>query len=171
MISNSDWLSNDKRFREAYAPTVLIMVLWRQIYDADAYANAGSTPYFNKQVMDNTYQFIFNTGIFAADCWEWNKWAADDNMLPHFKVFFVAVHRDWRLLIQNKTGAPYGAAYNATANLYDGYLQQETVDAIANLEIATASYRAAIAQITSTVERLTADLVILNSKLVTALQT
>ena len=44
------------------------------------------------------------------------------------------------------------------------------VDAIANLATATASDRAAIAQLTATFERLTVDLIILNTKLATALQ-
>ena len=156
VISNSDWLANDKQFREAYAPTVPIKFVWRHIDDAVVYSDAGSTPYFNKQVVENAYQLVLNTGIFAADFWEWNKRAADDKTLPHLKVFFAASHRDWRLLIQNETGSPYGAAHNATANLDDGYLQQETVDAIANLATATASDRVTIAQLTSTVKGLTA---------------
>ena len=67
-------------------------------------------------------------------------------------------------------GAPYGSAHNATANPDNGYLQQETVDSIANLSRATASDRATIAKITSTVTRLTADLATVNEKLVVYLQ-
>ena len=52
--------------------------------------------------------------------------------------FFAVAHREWRILLQNETGTPYGAAHNATARPYDGYLHQETVDAIANLVTATA---------------------------------
>ena len=74
-------------------------------------------------------------------------------------------------MILNKTGDPHGAAHNATANSDDGYLQKETVDAIANLELATASDRADITQLTSTVERLTAELVTVNANLVTVPQT
>ena len=74
---------------------------------------------------------------------------------PTLQGFFAAAHREWRLLLRNETGTPYGAAHNATAHLYDGYLQQETVDAIANLATATAINLAAIAQLTATVKRLT----------------
>ena len=70
VISNSEWLANDKRFRKAYAPTVPIEVAWQQIDDAVAYTDAGYTPYSSKQVVDNAYQLVFNTGIFAADCWK-----------------------------------------------------------------------------------------------------
>ena len=86
-------LANDKRFREAYSPTVPIEVAWRQIDNAVAYANAVSAPYSSKQAMDNAYQLVFNTGIFAAHCREWNKKAADDKTLPNLKVFFASAHR------------------------------------------------------------------------------
>ena len=76
-ISNADWLANNNCFCEPYSPTVPIEVSWRQIDNAVAYANAGSTTYSSKQVVDNTYQLVFNTGIFAADFWEWNNKAAD----------------------------------------------------------------------------------------------
>ena len=69
VICNSDWLANDKRFCKAYAPTTPIEVVWRQIDDTVAYADAGSTHYSNKQVVDNTYQMVFNTGILSADFW------------------------------------------------------------------------------------------------------
>ena len=64
--------------------------------------------------MDNAYQLMFNTGIFAADCREWNKKAVENKTLPHLKVFFVAAHREWRLSLQNETSTPYGATHNAT---------------------------------------------------------
>ena len=114
---------------------------------------------------------MFRTGIFSVDFQECNKRLAADKTLPHLKFFFAAAHREWRLSIQNKTGAPYGAAHNATVNPDDGCLQQEAVDAITNLEIATASNFAAIAQLTATVTRLATELATVNTKLVVAFQT
>ena len=67
VISNAYCLANDKRFHKAYTSTVPIEVAWRQIDDTVVYANAVSTPSSNKQVVDNAYQLVFNTGIFAAD--------------------------------------------------------------------------------------------------------
>ena len=61
--------------------------------------------------------------------------------------------------------------HNATARSDEGYIQQETVDTIANLATATASDRAAIAQLMATVERLTAELVTVNTNIVADLQT
>ena len=145
VISNADLLENEKRFRKPYSPTILIEVAWRQIDAAVAYADARSTPYSSKQVTDNSYQFVFNTGNFAAYCREWNQRASDNKTLAHLKVFFAATHREWRLLLQNETVTSYGFAHNATAHPDNGYLQQETVDAIADLATATASDCAAIA--------------------------
>ena len=76
VIANAEWFGNDKRFREAYTPTDPIKVLWCHINNTVAYVDANSTPYSPKQVVDNTYQLVFNTGIFTAGCREWNKWAA-----------------------------------------------------------------------------------------------
>ena len=95
----------------------------------------------------------------------------DDKTLPHLKVFFAAANREWRISIQNETGAPYGAANNTTARQDNRYLQQETVDAITNLATATASDCAAIKYLTSTVERLMVEVVTVNAKLVTDPQT
>ena len=171
VISNADWLENENRFREPHSPSVPIEIAWQQIYDAVAYTDAGSTIYSSKKVKDNSYQLVFNTGIFAADCREWNQRTSDNKTLPHLKIFFVDAHREWRLSLKNETGTPYSALHNSNTRPDDGYLQQETVGDIANLATATASDRAAIAQLTATVERLTAELVTVNTKLVAALQT
>ena len=114
---------------------------------------------------------MFNTGIFAADFREWNQRTADNKTLPHLKILFAAAHMDWRLLMQNETGTPYGAAHNATASPDDRYLQQETVEAIANLATSTARNCSSITQLTAMVKRLTAEFDTVNTKLVVKLQT
>ena len=171
VIYNANWVENNKRFCKPYLPSVPSEIAWRKIDDALAYADAGSTPYSSKQVTDNAYQLVFNTGIFAADFREWNQRTTDNKTLSDLKTFFVAAHRDWRLLLHIETGTLYVAAHNATACPDIRYLQQETVDAIANLATATASNCAAIAQLTDMVERLTSELVTLNTKLIVALKT
>ena len=87
VISNADWLENNKHLREPYSPSVPIEVAWRQINYAVVYANAGSTPYSSNQVTDTAYQLVFNMGIFVADCRELNQRASDNKALPHLKVF------------------------------------------------------------------------------------
>ena len=92
MITNVDWLANDKHLLEAYSPINPIEVVWQKINDAVAYDDAGSTPYSTKQVIENVYHLVFNTGIFAADFWEWNKRAAADKWVPHLYVLFAVTH-------------------------------------------------------------------------------
>ena len=67
-------------------------------------------------MIDNALQLVFNPGVSAADCWEWNKQAVREKNLPHLKVFFDATHREWHLSPQNETVAPYEAPHNSTAN-------------------------------------------------------
>ena len=101
LITNADWLANNKRFCKAYAPTNPIEVVCRHIDDTVMYADSGYTPYSTKQGVDNAYQLVFNMEIFAANFWKWNKRAAVEKTTPHLKVFFAAARREWRLLIQN----------------------------------------------------------------------
>ena len=93
VITNADWIVNNKLFHKAYAPTDPIKVVWFQINDAVTYADSGSTPYFTNQVVDHVYQIVFNAGMVTADCQEWNKRVAVDKTIPHLKVFFAASHR------------------------------------------------------------------------------
>ena len=106
-------------------------------------------------MIDNAYQLVFNTGVFAADCWEWNKRAIDDKTLPHIKL----------LALQNETGAPYRAAHNATANPDNMYLHQDMVDAIAELVTSTESEGKEIAQFTATDAIIIMELATMNEKL------
>ena len=92
VITNTNWIENDKRSREAYDPIESITLVWWQIDNTVAYANAGSTSYYNKQVVDNTYQIVFNTGVLTADCWTWNKRKEEDKNLPQLEVIFAAAH-------------------------------------------------------------------------------
>ena len=68
VILNANFLANNKCFRELYLPIVSIEIVWRQIDNSVAYADAGLMLYSSKQVADNAYQLMLNTGIFAAGC-------------------------------------------------------------------------------------------------------
>ena len=170
MITNAECVPNGKRFCKAYAPTNPIEVIWRQINDTVKYTNTGSMPYSIKQVIDNAYQLVFHTGVLAAACQEWNRHAAVGKMLPHLRVFFAASHWEWRLLLQNKTSSTYGAAHNTNTKPEDGYLQQDTVDAIKKLVKATESDRGAIMQLTVTTMILTTELTTVKKKFIVDIQ-
>ena len=48
VITNAEWIANNKRFFNVYDPTNPIEVFWRHIDDVAAYAYSGSTPYSRK---------------------------------------------------------------------------------------------------------------------------
>ena len=101
VIANVDLLADDKHFGEAYSPTNPIEVLWIHSNEVVVYTDSGLGPYSSNQVIDNTFQLVLNTDVFASDCQEWNKRAAGKKTLPHIKVFFATSQREWRLSIQN----------------------------------------------------------------------
>ena len=88
VIINAEYLANDKRVCKGYAPTNPTKVIWRHIDDAVTYGDAGSMPYSIKQVIDNIYHLLFNTGEFVADFWEWNKRAVGIKNAPPSQSFF-----------------------------------------------------------------------------------
>ena len=55
---------------------------------------------------------------------------------PPSQSVFAIPHMQWRILFQNKIGSPYGAVQNFNTNPDDGYIHQDTVDAITNLATA-----------------------------------
>ena len=171
VISNADWPMNYKRLHEAYYPTDPIKVMWWHINNAVSYDSNGSTPYPTMKIVNNSYHLILNADVFAVVCWEWNNQTVVVKTLPHLKVFFIADKKEWRPLIQNKMGTPYGAVHNATENTDDGYIHQDTVDAISKLATATAINRMEIAQLKSIIISLTKNLTTVNQKLLVDLQT
>ena len=66
--------------------------------------------------------------------------------------------------------APHGPTLKSPANLDDGYLHQDTMDAILNLAIAKVSDRTFIAQLTVTVARLMMEIDMVNDKIIISLQ-
>ena len=48
VITNVDWIANNKHFRKAYTPTDPIKVVWCQIDDAVVYVYSRVTPYSSK---------------------------------------------------------------------------------------------------------------------------
>ena len=90
--------------------------------------------------------------------------------LDQIQFFFATAHQELRDSQATIAGAGYHAAnlvYHQAANQV--YLQ-ETFDAIAKLDTATASNRASVATLTATNGNLTAALTLGNNKLVTPLQ-
>ena len=110
--------------------------------------------------------------MFAEDYKLWRRRAAGDKNWQQFKTYFIMDHQELR----ESQKTLQGAGYHATNNTFvqtsdDSDLKQETADAIANLATATAADRATVATLIHTNSKLTQELIIINPKLVIALET
>jgi hypothetical protein len=169
-ISAADLQDNDVSFKPAYDPNLPIETLFDQVENAVDFAAAGNTPYSPEQVVATAYQLIFATGLFPDDCKVWKRQLAAYKTWENFKRDFTLSHSEFW---ENKTttaGAGYQSA-NAAHGLGDGkaIYQQDTVNAIANLAMATANDRNTVATLTSTNSALSSELTTVNRKLDAAL--
>jgi hypothetical protein len=170
-ISESDLEENDARMKADYDVNQPIEVLIDQIDDAVDMAAAGKTPYTPEQVVTIAYTLIFKTGLFADDCKIWRRRTTVEKTWTEFKRVFTLAHQELRESTHTSKGSGFHSANNAvTQDDFNHDIQQETVDAIANLATATASDRATVASLTATNSRLTLELIAVNAKLVKALE-
>ena len=144
-----------------------IEVLIDQIDDAVDMAAAADAPYTPVQVVTTAYTLVFKTGMFADDCKLWRRMAAAQKTWTEFKRVFTLAHQELRESTHTAKGAGFQSANSA---MVQDDIQQETVDAIANLATATAADRTTVATLTETNRRLTLELVAVNAKLVKALE-
>jgi hypothetical protein len=103
-----------------------IETLFQQIQDARAVAVAGGHPYGSAMIVNVAYTLVFNTGLFPDAC-----------HAAQFKIDFATAHREFWLT--NQTAQQYGF-HSANMKIEQGRddSMQDTVDAIAQLETATA---------------------------------
>ena len=167
-ITPSDLKTNDKRMNEPYNPNMPFECLIEQVQDAVDYAAHAGSPYTAKQILGTAYDLVFNTGMFYNDLRDWRRKPAADQTWTNFKTFMTARHSDWREENSNTAGQKYGTA-NAVHDDSPEF-EQRTIDAIANLATATASDRATVASLTSTISELTAELKKNQAKLIEALE-
>ena len=149
-ISPSDLAKNNLLMIRDYDPNLPIEFLFKQIKDATAYADHGGAPLSPVQIVNSAYALVFKTGIFADDCKEWQRLAAPARTWIAFKAKFALAHQEWRESQTNTAGNTYGAN-NMEA-------QADTANAINALASATASDRATMVSLSSSVDTLTAQL-------------
>ena len=162
-ISSTDLRNNDKVTKTAYDTNQSIEVLIEQIEDAVEFAAAGSTPYTAEQVVNISYQLIYEIGMFADNCKLWKRNPDVDKTWTAFKQYFSLAHQGLRKAQVGTTDTLFGSA-NAS-------ITQDTVDAIANLATATAHDRVTLSTLTTTNALLTLALTKANADLVEALKT
>ena len=108
--------------------------------------------------------------MFNDDCKLWKRRDPADKTWTKFKTFFATALQELWESQATTAGANYHAANHVDQQAANHVYRQETVDAISNLAIATASNHVLVATLTATNSTLAAALAMINSKLVTALQ-
>jgi len=162
-ISVGELQANDAATKQAYDVKQAMETLFEKIESAVEYAAAGNTPYTPQQVLVTALQLVFQTGIYADGCKEWKRKPVADKTWIAFKVFFANANQEYRESHATTTGKAFQAKTQ-------GHFQQDTIDAIANLETATVFDRATVATLSHTVDTLTTELQTSNQELVAALK-
>ena len=67
-ITPAKLIVNNDRLKTAYYVNQPTKRLFEQIEDAAEYADAGHNPYTPLQFVTNTFQIVFQTGMFVQDC-------------------------------------------------------------------------------------------------------
>ena len=112
---------------------------------------------------------MFQTGIFNDNCKLWRLQPEDVKTWTRFKKVFATAHQEWRESQTTTAGAVFQSVnhvYQSANHVY----QNETVEAIANIVMATDSDRALVAALTATNITLTADCTATQSQLLIPLQ-
>lgn len=65
--------ATDIRFRDNYTSSEPIESLFTRIEHCMDIVDTGKAPYSTEQVLENTYNLIFQTGVYELPCEEWNK--------------------------------------------------------------------------------------------------
>eukprot|EP00957_Ditylum_brightwellii_P169299 12885207-Ditylum_brightwellii.AAC.1 len=97
----------------------------------DIAANGGA-PYSQEQILMLAFDAMYRTGLCNEKSITWKDMAPADKTWPNWKIFFMKVIQDKRRL---KRAA--GTSYNTSSAVAET-LQQDTIDALANLASATA---------------------------------
>jgi hypothetical protein len=147
MIAPTELTQNYERLNTPYDPNQLIETLFQQI--ARAFAVAGGQPYGAAMIVNVAYTLVFNTGLFPDACRAWQSKAIAGKMWAQFKLDFATAHREFRLTNQTAQQSGFHSVNIMIEQGRDGSMQ-ETIDAIAQLATATASYSGTVATLTTT---------------------
>jgi hypothetical protein len=157
MIASTELTQNYERLNTPYDPNQLVEMLFQQIQDARAFAVAGGQPYGASMIINVAYTLVFNTGLFPDACRAWQSRAIAGKTWAQFKLDFATAHREFRLTNQTAQQSGFHSA-NMMIEHDRGESMQDTVNAIAQLATATASYWGTVATLTTTNAKLETQL-------------
>jgi hypothetical protein len=135
----------------AYDPNQRIESLFQQTKDDRAFAIAGGQHYGDEMIFNVAYTLVFNTCFFSDACETWQVRPATQNTWTSFKIHFAAAHRKFDL--KNQTAQQ--SRFHSANTMIEYHHYQGTVDAIAQLAVATASDRDTVVSLTATNAKLT----------------
>ncbi len=154
-ISPLDLEANDQRFKAAYDTALPIEALFEQIAKAIDLVDAAGAPYMPEQILNNAYVLMFQTGVYSEACKEWRRRPPVQKTWPLFQDHFAVAHEDLHKAQATTQSAGYHEANTLFATDQNANFHQDTVDALANLAVATAANRSTIAALTATIQQLT----------------
>jgi hypothetical protein len=108
-------------------------------------------------IINVTYTLVFNTGLYPDACRAWQSRAIVAKTWAQFKIDFATAHREFRLTNQTAQQSSFHSATMMIEQGRDGSMQ-DTAEAIAQLETATASDRDTVATLTTTNVKLATQL-------------
>ena len=174
-IDEYDLRANQARLDTPFDPNTPIERLYHQVEEAVAFADAGKTPFTDRQKLNAAVSAIAASGVFNDDVKEWRKKPDGDQTWDNFKKFFSKAHSEWKAELKITAGQHFPRANfvhptliapdDDTAHPYTTALSES----LANLATATSTDRAAVATLTDTVSKLTSELAATQAKLVTTL--
>jgi hypothetical protein len=157
MIAPTELTQNNEHLNTPYDPNQPIETLSQQTQDARAFAVAGCQPHGAAKIINVAYTLVFNTGLFPDDCRAWQSRAIARKTWAQFKLDFVTAHREFRLTNQTAQQSGFHSANMMIEQGHDESMQ-DTIDAIAQLAMATASDSGTVATLTTTNAKLTTQL-------------
>jgi hypothetical protein len=149
--------TNYERLNTPCDPNQPIETLFQQIQDARAFVVAGGQPYGAAMIVNVAYTLVLNTGLFPDACRAWQSRAIAGKTWAQFNIYFATAHREFRLTNQTAQQSGFHSA-NMMIEKGRDETMQDTVDAIVQLAIATASDRGTVATLTTTNAKLATQL-------------
>ncbi len=85
--------ANAKPRDKDWDPNQPMQMLYSQIKEIQAYAQASSITFTDHQIVDPTYTIIYKTGVYYNDCNDWFDTLMANHTWLHFQKQFTAAQR------------------------------------------------------------------------------
>jgi hypothetical protein len=101
---------NEKRLVEPWDGVEQLENVFTRIHECIDFAEAAEQPYTDKQILSKALAIVFNTGLYADDIKEWNKFGANLKNLATFKTHFLKAQKTLRKQRTTTKQMGYGLA-------------------------------------------------------------